>query len=122
MGLPIIGAKRVLFSVATKTKDKIGLLEIQDIAKRTTEAVNKDGHIIFGTVEDPTLKENQVRITVIATEIDESNREFKNPHLSVSKPQPKVPKKGKANEPSESLQKQRGSIPRVAGLPKIENI
>jgi len=68
--LSISGAKGVLFSIAGG--DDLKMHEIQDAAKIITESVDPSAKIIFGTINDPKLKKNEVRVTVIATGFPES--------------------------------------------------
>jgi len=63
--LSIAGAKGVLFSVAGG--DDLSMLEIQDAAKVITESIDPNAKVIFGAVQDPNLKKNEVKVTVIAT-------------------------------------------------------
>jgi len=48
------------------------MLEIQDAAKVITESIDPNAKVIFGTVEDPKLKKNEVKVTVIATGFPEN--------------------------------------------------
>ena len=63
--ISIAGAKGVLFSVAGG--DDLSMLEIQDAAKVITESIDPNAKVIFGAVQDPSLKKNEVKVTVIAT-------------------------------------------------------
>ncbi|MBI5470103.1 cell division protein FtsZ [Candidatus Kaiserbacteria bacterium] len=67
----IHGAKGVLFSVAGG--DDLGMLEIQDAANVITEAIDPEAKVIFGAIQDESLKKGQVRVTVIATGFPESS-------------------------------------------------
>jgi cell division protein FtsZ len=67
----IQGAKGVLFSVAGG--DDLGMLEIQDAANVITEAIDPEAKVIFGAIQDESLKKGQVRVTVIATGFPESS-------------------------------------------------
>ncbi|MFC1734463.1 cell division protein FtsZ [candidate division KSB1 bacterium] len=68
--LSIAGAKGVLFSVAGG--DDLSMLEIQDAAKIITESIDPNAKVIFGAVQDPNLKKNEVKVTVIATGFPEN--------------------------------------------------
>jgi cell division protein FtsZ len=68
--LSITGAKGVLFSVAGG--DDLSMLEIQDAAKVITESIDPNARVIFGAVLDPSLKKNEVKVTVIATGFPEN--------------------------------------------------
>jgi len=68
--LSIAGAKGVLFSVAGG--DDLSMLEIQDAAKVITESIDPNAKVIFGAVQDPNLKKNEVKVTVIATGFPEN--------------------------------------------------
>jgi cell division protein FtsZ len=65
LDVSIHGAKGVLFSVAGGSD--LGMLEIQDAANIITEAIDPDAKVIFGAVNDDTLKKGEIRVTVIAT-------------------------------------------------------
>lgn len=66
----IDGATRVLLSIAGN-KD-LGIQEINDAADIVAKNVDPDANIIFGTVVDESLGD-QVRVTVIATGLDEND-------------------------------------------------
>lgn len=61
----IKGAKGILFNVAG-TED-LSLTEIQEAAQQMRSDVSPQAKIIFGAMQDKTLKPGEVRITVIAT-------------------------------------------------------
>ena len=65
LDVSIAGAKGVLFSIAGG--EDLTMFEIQDAAKVITESIDPEAKIIFGTVRDDKLKENEIKITVIAT-------------------------------------------------------
>ena len=65
LDVSIHGAKGVLFAIYGS--EDLGMLEVQEAAKIITESVDKDAKIIFGIATDPTLKKDEVKVTVIAT-------------------------------------------------------
>lgn len=65
LDVSIHGAKGVLFAIYGA--EDLGMLEVQEAAKIITESVDKDAKIIFGIATDPTLKKDEVKVTVIAT-------------------------------------------------------
>lgn len=65
LDVSIHGAKGVLFAIYGL--EDLGMLEVQEAAKIITESVDKDAKIIFGIATDPTLKKDEVKVTVIAT-------------------------------------------------------
>lgn len=65
LDMSIKGAKGILFQVAAA--DDVSLQEIQDAAQQVKEAISSQAKIIFGAVQDKSLKHGEVRITVIAT-------------------------------------------------------
>jgi cell division protein FtsZ len=65
LDVSIHGAKGVLFAIYGS--EDLGMLEVQEAAKMVTESVDKDAKIIFGIATDPTLKKDEVKVTVIAT-------------------------------------------------------
>ena len=68
----IKGARRVLFSVATRSRTEVSMHEIQIIADRITESVDPNAKVIFGTSTDKDLRPGQVQITLIATDFQNS--------------------------------------------------
>ncbi len=60
----IKGSKGILFNASG---NDITLNEIQQAAKVITQNVDPKAQIIFGAVQDPTLKKGEIKITVIAT-------------------------------------------------------
>lgn len=69
--LAIDGAKGVLFNITGGAS--LGMFEIDEAAKVITRSIDPDAKVKFGAVIDESLGED-VRITVIATGFDESNR------------------------------------------------
>lgn len=65
LDLSINGAKGVLFSIAGG--DDLTMYEIQDAAKLITESIDPEAKVIFGTINDPSLKKGDVRVTIIAS-------------------------------------------------------
>jgi cell division protein FtsZ len=65
LDVSIHGAKGVLFAIYGA--DDLGMLEVQEAAKIITESVDKDAKIIFGIAQDPALKKDEIKVTVIAT-------------------------------------------------------
>ena len=63
----IQGAKGVLFSVSG---NNITLNEIQEAAKIITKNVDSRAQIIFGAVKDDNLKKGEIKVTVIATKLN----------------------------------------------------
>lgn len=71
LDLSIHGAKGVLFSVAGG--EDLNMLEIQEAAAIITEAIDPDAKVIFGAVNDESLKKGQIRVTVVATGFPDTN-------------------------------------------------
>lgn len=65
LDVSIHGAKGVLFAIYGS--EDLGMLEVQEAAKIITESVDKDAKVIFGIATDPSLKKDEVKVTVIAT-------------------------------------------------------
>jgi cell division protein FtsZ len=61
----IKGAKGMLFNVAGA--EDLSLSEVQEVAQHVKQNVSPQAKIIFGALQDKTLKADEVRITVIAT-------------------------------------------------------
>ncbi len=87
--LTIDGAKGVLFNI-TGGKD-LGMFEIDEAAKVITKSIDPDAKVKFGAVIDDEMGE-EVRITVIATGFDETNRRptpVVLPSVDDARPEPK---------------------------------
>jgi cell division protein FtsZ len=69
--LAIDGAKGVLFNITGGSS--LGMFEIDEAAKVITKSIDPDAKVKFGAVIDESLGDD-VRITVIATGFDETNK------------------------------------------------
>ena len=69
------GARRVLFSIASRSAREITMQEVKTIAEKVTEGVDPEAHIIFGTLVDKDLKQGEIRVTVIATSFGEGDED-----------------------------------------------
>lgn len=65
------GATGVLFAVAGG--DDLGMLEVQEAAQTITENAAPDAKIIFGTINDNSMRKGVVKVTVIATGFPPNN-------------------------------------------------
>ncbi len=65
LDIDINGATGVLFAISGG--DDLTMLEIQEAANVITKSVDANARIIFGTIEDPSLKKGFIKVTVIAT-------------------------------------------------------
>lgn len=65
------GATGVLFAVAGG--DDLGMLEVQEAAQTITEHAAPDAKIIFGTINDNSMRKGVVKVTVIATGFPPNN-------------------------------------------------
>ena len=65
LNMSIKGAKGILFQVAGV--DDVSLQEIQQAAQQIKEDISPQAKIIFGAVQDKSLKQGEVRLTLIAT-------------------------------------------------------
>ena len=73
----IKGARRVLFSIASRTRSEITMKEVQTIAERINDFVYPGAKIIFGTTTDRALKSGEIRVTLIATDfVNESSNKM----------------------------------------------
>ena len=69
LDIEIDGARGVLFSLAGG--EDMTMSEVQEAANVITESINPDAKVIFGATQDPRLKKDMVRVTVIATGFSE---------------------------------------------------
>ena len=65
LDIDINGATGVLFAISGG--DDLTMLEIQEAAGVITKSVDSNARIIFGTIEDKSLKKGFIKVTVIAT-------------------------------------------------------
>ncbi len=77
--MTIDGAKGVLFNITGGSE--LGMFEIDAAAKVITKNIDPDAKVKFGAVIDEDMGE-EVRITVIATGFDESNRRTTSPVMA----------------------------------------
>ncbi len=68
LDVSIEGATGVLFAIAGG--DDLSMVEVQEAAKIITKSVDKNAKVIFGAINDESLKKGQIKITVIATGFD----------------------------------------------------
>jgi cell division protein FtsZ len=61
----IDGARGVLFNISGGAD--LAMAEINEAAKIITDKIDPDAKVIFGAVQDDTLKKGEIKITVIAT-------------------------------------------------------
>lgn len=78
LDISISGARGVLFAVSGGSD--MTMHEIQSAANIITESIDEDAKVIFGAINDPRLKKDEIKITVIASGFPES-KNFKKPSL-----------------------------------------
>jgi cell division protein FtsZ len=71
LDVSIDGARGILFNVSGKSD--MTLSEINEAAKIITEAVDPNAKVIFGAVQDDRLRQNEIKVTVIATGFEKGN-------------------------------------------------
>ena len=103
----IKGAKRVLFSIASKSRSETSMREVQTIAERITESVDPDAKIIFGTSTDKDLRQGEIRVTLIATAFDqgEEEEEKEEPERKEEKPTVRTVKKKSKKSGQEKVER-----------------
>lgn len=92
--LSIDGAKGVLFNV-TGGPD-MSMVEINEAASIVTETIDPEAKVIFGAVVDPNLKKGEIKITVVATGFEDSDRIIRR------EPEPALRVKEERKEPPKS--------------------
>jgi len=65
LDISINGARGVLFNIAGGSD--LTMWEVNEAAKVITESIDRDAKVIFGAVQDDSLKKGEIKITVIAT-------------------------------------------------------
>ena len=80
----IEGSTGLLINFASGNVDNLNLFEVNEAASLIEARVSEEANIIFGTTIDPSL-ESKVKVTVIATGFDASNKKdaIKNEEMSV---------------------------------------
>lgn len=73
------GARGILFAVAGG--EDLTMFEIQEAAKVITESVDEYAKIIFGAFNDPRLKKNELKVTVVASGFPKDTPSSKNQNL-----------------------------------------
>ncbi|MGC8880721.1 MAG: cell division protein FtsZ, partial [Minisyncoccia bacterium] len=82
LDVSIDGAKKILFNISGG-KD-LTLVEIHDASRIITQTASKDAQVIFGTSFDNDLKQNEVKVTVIAGLGGEEFKELYEPTLPLA--------------------------------------
>ena len=95
------GAKGVLINI-TASQD-VTIMEINDAVNRIKDEVDEDANIIFGSSFDDSL-EGKIRVSIVATGIDESKRSVHTPYV----------------KPIETIQKIETTPPAETNTPKVE--
>lgn len=72
LDISISGAKGVLFSISGG--DDLTMHEVQEAAKIITESIDSDAKVIFGTIRDDKIKKGEIKVTVIATGFQPSDK------------------------------------------------
>ncbi len=92
----IDGAKGVLFNITGGSE--LGMFEIDAAARVITKSIDPEAKVKFGAVIDEEMGE-EVRITVIATGFDESNRRVSSPVMNLPVEEPRKPMPSAPIEP-----------------------
>lgn len=110
LDVSIDGAKKILFNISGG-KD-LTLVEIHDASRIITQTASKDAQVIFGTSFDDDLKQNEVKVTVIAGLAGEEFKELYEPTLPLVTRVPiEGPKEKEEEEESEEELEKELEIP-----------
>lgn len=97
LDISIEGAQGILFAIAGG--ENLTLYEISEAAKTITESVDPEAKIIFGAFYDKTLKKGELKVTVIAAGLSNSEPNIATPtHLKITKKESSIKDKNKFNE------------------------
>ncbi|TMM48811.1 cell division protein FtsZ [Qipengyuania marisflavi] len=99
-GVSMAGAKGVIISIIGGEDMK--LLEVDEAANHIRELVDEDANIIWGSAFNPDL-DGKIRVSVVATGIDESGRSTESAPRSFSMSEARAPKRPILDLPSESM-------------------
>ncbi len=83
LDVSIDGATGVLFAIAGG--DDLGMMEVQEAANAITSSADPNAKVIFGAINDASLKKGEIKITVIATGFPEGNKSKDAPFFANSK-------------------------------------
>ncbi len=98
LDVSIHGATGVLFAIAGG--DDLGMMEVQEAANAITSSADPNAKVIFGAINDPSLKKGEIKITVIATGFPEDNKFSKeNSFFGSTKADKEIEKEVSAPEP-----------------------
>lgn len=76
LDVSIHGAKGLLYAIYGN--ENLSMYEVSEAAKVITESVDKDATIIFGIVNNDTLKKDEIKIVVIATKFPSNFKTTRN--------------------------------------------
>lgn len=82
----IDGAKGVLVNITT-APDGLGMSEYQEIMNIISEAAHPGAMLKYGTSEDDSVNEDEIRVTIIATGLQEARQSEAAPNLRVHRNQ-----------------------------------
>ncbi len=77
LDVSINGATGVLFAIAGG--DDLSMVEVQQAANTITASADPDAKVIFGAIDDNSLKKGEIKITVIATGFPEGQNSSSSP-------------------------------------------
>ena len=104
----INGAQRVLFSIASRARSEISMREVQTIAERISESVDRNAKIIFGTSTEKDLRQGEIRITLIATDFKQELFEEKENTGTQNTPTKSTTQKNTDPPPSQPIKQEVG--------------
>ncbi len=81
--LSIDGARGVLFNVSGGSD--LTMMEVSEAADVITASVDKDARVIFGVVTEESAHKGEIRITVVATGFDDTNRDSETTEQKLSR-------------------------------------
>ena len=99
-GVSMAGAKGVIISIIGGEDMK--LLEVDEAANHIRELVDEDANIIWGSAFNPDL-DGKIRVSVVATGIDESGTAMAAPSRSFTMSETRAPQRPIFDLPSESV-------------------
>ena len=121
LDIAIDGAKGVLFAISGGTDLK--MQEVHEAAKIITESIDPSAKVIFGAIEDETLKKGEIKVTVIATGFSGATRrrELPSDTISINKTSSERPSATTSTPPIQSTEKTIEVIDDFADTPTQKN-
>lgn len=115
LDVSIDGAKGLLFNISGS--EDLTMKEVEEAAKIITKSVDPEAKVIFGTVLDESLRKDEIKITVIATNFNQTpsiivnNNELREEEIGTFKPSFSAPEEDKIKDGDEDKDEDEWDVP-----------